>query len=218
MTEAGAHRAPDLVWYAGYGSNLCAERFRCYLEGGIPPGLTRPNRGARDPAPPRADRPLDLRHRLYFAGHAERWGGAPCFVDTVESPDSTTRARAYLITWGQFEDVVAQENGRSTAALDLDPMDHAPGSGISLGPGRYEHLLCLGTIGASPVVTVTSPQPMTAARLGAPSPAYLNVMIAGLRQSHAMRDDAIIAYLGSVRGCSEERVVSALAALSQSEG
>lgn len=206
-----------MVWYAGYGSNLCAERFRCYLAGGIPPGLTRPSRGARDTAPPRADRPLDIPHRLYFAGHAEPWGGAPCFVDTVISPDSTTRARAYLITWGQFEDVVAQENGRSTTSLDLDPKDLAAGSSISLGPGRYENLLCLGTIDGNPVVTITSPRPMTEAELGAPSPAYLNVMIAGLRESHALRDDAIVTYLGVVPGCSEDLVVSVLAPRDESE-
>jgi hypothetical protein len=46
---------------------------------------------------------------------------------------------------------------------------------------------------------------------GAPSPAYLKVMIAGLREAHAMRDDAIVAYLGSTPGCSEGLVVSALA-------
>ncbi|HEX4162369.1 MAG TPA: hypothetical protein VHZ05_07725, partial [Acidimicrobiales bacterium] len=82
MTEPGAQREPGLVWYAGYGSNLCADRFRCYLEGGIPPGLTTSCRGARDTTDPRSDRPLDIPHRLYFAGIAKGWGGSPCFIDT----------------------------------------------------------------------------------------------------------------------------------------
>ncbi len=36
-------------------------------------------------------------------------------------------------------------------------------------------------------------------------------MIDGLRESHKMRDDAIVAYLGAAPGCSEELVADALA-------
>lgn len=208
-----------MVWYAGYGSNLCAERFRCYIAGGIPPGLARPCRGARDTTLPRGDRPLDIDHRLYFAGFAKPWGGAPCFIDTVESPDTPTHARAYLITWEQFEDVVAQENGRPTSPIDLDRSELNEGRNFRLGPGRYENLLCFGRQDDGfPVVTITSPWTMTAARLGAPSPAYLKVMIAGLRQSHSMSDDAIVAYLAAAPGCSEQLMVSALASANESEG
>jgi hypothetical protein len=208
-----------MVWYAGYGSNLCDERFRCYIAGGIPPGLTRPCRGARDTTLPREDRSLDIDHRLYFAGFAEPWGGAPCFIDTVESPDTPTHARAYLITWEQFEDVVAQENGRPTSPIDLDRGHLTEGRSFHLGPGRYENLLCFGRQdGGFPVVTITSPWTMTDVQEGAPSPAYLKVMIAGLRQSHSMSDDAIVAYLAATPGCSEELVVSALAPANESEG
>ena len=202
-----------MVWYAGYGSNLCAERFRCYIAGGIPPGLTRPSRGARDTRLPREDRALDIDHRLYFAGFARPWGGAPCFIDTVESPGTPTHACAYLITWEQFEDVVAQENGRPTAPIDLDRGDLTEKGSTRLGPGRYENLLCFGRHDDGfPVVTITSARTMSEARLGAPSPAYLTVLIAGLRQSHSMSDDAIVAYLAAAPGCSEQLVVSAFAA------
>jgi hypothetical protein len=219
VTETDRPGTPDLVWYASYGSNLCAERFRCYVAGGIPPGLTRPCRGARDTRPPREDRPLDIDHRLYFAGFAEPWGGAPCFVDTVESPDTPTHARAYLITWEQFEDVVAQENGRPTSRIDLDRGDLGAGFGIRLGSGRYENLLCFGRRDDGfPVMTITSPWTMSDAQLAAPSPAYLKVMITGLRQSHGMSDDAIVAYLAAAPGCSEQLVVSAFAPAEESEG
>jgi hypothetical protein len=207
-----------LVWYAGYGSNLCAERFRCYLEGGIPPGLKRPSRGARDPGPPRADRPLDLPHRLYFAGYAERWGGSPCFVDTVATSDHMTHGRAYLITWGQFEDVVAQENGRPTTPIQLDGCLPENGCIAGLGAGRYQNLLCLGTLDGSPVVTITSARTMKDARLGAPSTSYLKVMIAGLRESRGMRDDAIVDYLGSAPGSSGELVRATLALGEREQG
>ena len=42
MRTSGAEPANEReVFYAAYGSNLCAERFGCYLSGGRPPGLAR---------------------------------------------------------------------------------------------------------------------------------------------------------------------------------
>ena len=207
-----------LVWYAGYGSNLCAERFLCYLAGGAPPGLDRPCRGARDKTPPRADRPLDIPRRLYFAGNSTSWGGAPCFVDTAENPSAPAHARAYLITWEQFEDVVAQENGRSTTPIDLEPGNLAAGRSIRLGTGRYDNLVSLNGFEKDAVVTVTSPWTMAEAPLRPPSPAYLKVVITGLRESHAMADGAIVTYLGAAPGCTEALVRSVLAPAAESEG
>jgi hypothetical protein len=51
---------------------------------------------------------------------------------------------------------------------------------------------------------------MAEAELGAPSSIYLERMIAGLRDSHAMSDEALISYLGSAAGCTEELVSLAL--------
>lgn len=212
MRDTGEPRSSDLVWYAGYGSNLCAERFRCYIAGGVPPGLTQPSRGARDRTLPREDRARDIPFRLYFAGSSMSWGGSPAFVDTVPDRDRPTRTRAHLITWGQFEDVVAQENGRrTTSPIDLDPDALTEGRSVRLGPGRYQNLLCLGRLDGFPVVTITSPWTLADAELGAPSTAYLKVMIAGLRESHAMDDDEIVDYLGSAPGCSEALAAAALA-------
>src|SRR6185437_8200832 len=156
-------------------------------------------------------------HRLYFAGYAGGWGGAPCFVDTAQSPGTRTLARAYLITWGQFEDVVAQENGRPTTPLDIEPADLTAGFSVLVGRGRYENVLCVGRLDEFPVVTITSPGTMTGAQLGAPSSAYLQVMIAGLRESHALRDDEIVAYLGAAPGCSEELATPPLALRAERE-
>ena len=44
----------DPVWYVAYASNLCADRLRCYLAGGRPPGSRRTYQGGRDPSPPTA--------------------------------------------------------------------------------------------------------------------------------------------------------------------
>jgi hypothetical protein len=201
-----------MVWYASYGSNLSAERFGCYIVGGTPRRATRPCRGARDTTPPRQDRPLTVPYRLYFAGTSKTWGGAPSFIDIVESPATQARVRAYLITWDQFEDVVAQENGRGvTSPIDPALGDLAVGRSHPLGLGRYENLLCVGRDGDAPVLTFTSPKTMAQAELGAPAPEYLRTMIDGLRESHKMRDDEITAYLGAAPGCSEELVAHALA-------
>jgi hypothetical protein len=201
-----------MVWYASYGSNLCAERFRCYLEGGAPRGAAHPCRGARDTTAPVRDGPLELPYRLYFAGTSKTWGGAPCFIDIVESRATPARARAYLITWGQFEDVVAQENGRAvTSPIELALDDLAVGRAHSVGSRRYENLLFVGRHDGAPVLTITSPWTMADAQLAAPAPRYLRTVIDGLRESHDMGDDIITAYLGAAPGCSEQLVADALA-------
>ncbi len=56
------------VWYVSYGSNMSGARLTAYLEGGVPPGGTRANPGARDDSPPRRSVPVDLPGALYFAG------------------------------------------------------------------------------------------------------------------------------------------------------
>jgi hypothetical protein len=110
----GPHKLPPsddhLVWYAGYGSNLLRARFDCYINGGTPAGSTRTYTGCRDKTPPRADRQVKLPHQLYFADRSEAWGGAVAFISPTPS-NATTFARMYLITYGQFNDVVRQENG-----------------------------------------------------------------------------------------------------------
>lgn len=201
-----------MVWYASYGSNLCAERFLCYLQGGRPAGASRRYTGARDKTPPKRDRSLEVPYRLYFAGVSTTWGGSPCFIDTEQSHAAPARARAYLITWEQFEDVVAQENGRPGASIDLDLDGLDEGASVRVGPGRYENMLCTGRFDDVPVLTFTSPWTMADAEIGAPAPAYLSMLVTGLRESHKLSDDALVAYLGAAPGCSEDLVTSVLAA------
>jgi hypothetical protein len=150
---------------------------------------------------------------LYFAGSSKEWGGAPCFIDIAENAATPALARAYLITWGQFEDVVAQENARATTPIELPRSELVEGFSTALGLARYDNLLCVGHMEGSPVLTFTSPWAMADAKPGpsAPSAAYLKMLISGLRESRAMTDDALVAYLGAAPGCSEDLVVSALA-------
>ena len=116
-----------LVWYASYGSNLSEERFACYIAGGRPRGASRTFAGARDASPPRDSVALELPHQLYFSGESRIWGGSPAFVDREPSDGVVALARGYLIGWDQFEDVIAQENGRPSSSIEIDDDLLVPG-------------------------------------------------------------------------------------------
>jgi hypothetical protein len=200
---------PRRVWYASYGSNLNAERFTCYLSGGRPAGSSRDYEGARDKRPARRTVALEMRYPLYFAGTSKTWGGSPAFID-ASTPSGRTFGRGYLVTWEQFEDVVAQENGRSSGLIAIGDEKLEPGFSRQIGPGRYELLVCTGRMEGCPVVTFTSPQAVADAEIGAPTPAYLAMLVGGLRETHRLTDEAIVDYLGSAPGCAPEQVLAAL--------
>src|SRR5262245_47282713 len=110
----------DPVWYLAYGSNLSAARFTCYLRGGRPPGALRSYEGCRDRSPAARDVGLRLPGRLTFGGVSTVWGGALAFHD--RRAEGSLAARAYLVTFGQFSDVVAQEARRPVTG-DLVPTE-----------------------------------------------------------------------------------------------
>jgi len=199
-----------LVWYASYGSNLNAERFTCYIAGGRPSGATRTYVGARDKSPPLDAVALEISYQLYFSGESRVWGGSPGFIDTKPVDGVVGRARAYLIGWDQFEDVVAQENGRPSASIEIDDHDLVPGFSRQIGSGRYENLLCTERLNDLPVVTFTAPWSMSEVTPGAPSAGYLAMLIAGLREAHDLSDEELTSYLGSAPGCSRAAVMEAL--------
>jgi hypothetical protein len=201
------------VYYASYGSNLSFARFACYLRGGKPPGASRNFNGARDRALPSDSIALTIGHRLYFTGISKIWGGAPAFIDTTSTSEHGALARAYLITWEQFEDVVAQENGRHTAPIDIEETELNDGFSRCIGPGRYENLLCVGRQNGHPIATFTAPWSLSDIQPAEPAPAYLAMLIGGLRQSHSLDDTAITDYLTAALGCTEELAGAALALL-----
>jgi hypothetical protein len=207
-----------LIWYASYGSNLSADRFACYLAGGRPSGATRTYVGARDNAPPLDAVALEISYQLYFAGESRVWGGSPAFLDTNPVDGVVGLARAYLIGWDQFEDVVAQENGRSSASIEVDDQDLVPGFSRAIGSGRYENLLCTERLDDMPVVTFTAPWSMTEVIPGAPSAGYLAMLIAGLREAHHLSDEELTSYLGSAPGCSRDAVMDAFKLVGRGEG
>ncbi len=198
------------MWYASYGSNLNAERFACYITGGRPLGATRTHVGARDRTPPLDAVAREMSYQLYFSGESRIWGGSPAFIDAEPVDGVVGLARAYLIGWDQFEDVVAQENGRPSTPIEIDDHDLVPGFSRQIGSGPYENLLCTERLNDMPVVTFTAPWSMSDVTPAAPSAGYLAMLIAGLREAHDLSDEELTSYLGSAPGCTRDAVMDAL--------
>lgn len=158
----------DPVWYVAYGSNLLRERFLCYVTGGTFMG--REHRGCADPTPPRDEFGLVLPFERYFAHHSSFWGGGVAFLD-VYTPGETV-ARAYLMTRGQFADLLAQENGWRTRHWEER--------------GWYRMTLGLGDDGQGvPLMTFTEYERSRPTR---PSGPYLDVIRRGEAEVDALPD------------------------------
>lgn len=201
-----------LVWYVAYGSNLSASRFSCYLRGGRPTGAAVTYPGARDHSPPRDGKALWIPGVVYFATRSRAWGGGRALYD----PDApgTAAARAYLITAGQFADIVAQEMYRAPAT-DLDLSEVTTTGRAQIGDGRYETLIRLAHDEGAPMVTFTAPWGIQDVPLLSPSARYLQTLGHGLREAHGCDHQAAARYLASLPGAREawttEQITSLLA-------
>ena len=187
----------DLVWYVSYGSNMSAGRFSCYLAGGRPPGAARRYPGARDPRPPRGRQGVWLPGVIYFAMRSAVWGGGRALYDP--EPAGTAAARAWLITAGQFSDVVAQEMHREPGT-DLDLTALAITGRLKAGDGHYETLLGAGELDGAPMVTFTAPWRLRDVTPTSPSGAYLRMLGQGLREAHGWDAQAAGRYLAGLPG------------------
>ncbi|MFI0895202.1 histone deacetylase [Streptomyces sp. NPDC020983] len=192
---------------------MCAERLRCYLAGGRPPGASRAYPGARDPRMPARSRPVELPGALYFATHSPVWQGGRAFYDP--GAPGTAWARAHLLTAGQLSDIAAQEMyGPPGRDLDLTPV-LATGR-HALGPGRYETLVHAGELDGHPLLTLTAPWHLDDVAPVPPSAAYLRIIAAGLREAAAWDSAAIARYLATRPGAAGHwtpaRVARAVAA------
>ncbi|MEU1863248.1 histone deacetylase [Streptomyces gardneri] len=211
---------PLRVWYAAYGSNTHAERLGYYLAGGRPPGAARVFPGCRDPRGPAASVALLLPGRVYFATESSVWGGGRAFYDPAAA--GTAWGVAYLLTAGQFSDIAAQEMYRPPGT-DLDLTEVLATGRCSLGPGRYETLVCCGFLdGAAgdgegeglPVLTFTAPAEGERSEPRPPSAAYLRHLAAGLQRTGAWRPDEVAGYLAGCPGAAGHWTPQAVADLS----
>jgi len=106
----------QLLWYAGFGSNLNDNRFARYIDGGSLPGLSRHHPGCRDRTPPRQAVTCIADGRMRFTGQVEAWGSGGGVSSFEPSEGRSVILRAFLITSQQMVDVLLQENR-------LDPSD-----------------------------------------------------------------------------------------------
>lgn len=165
------------VWYAAYGSNLHHARLGFYLRGGRPAGGRRTYPGCRDGQEPVRTLPVMLPGQLYFALESSAWSGGTAFYDP--EGEGETPARVYLLTTGQFSDIVAQEMHRPPGA-DLDLAKVLAEGRDERGPGRYETLVCPGALDGHPAVTFTAPWRMHEVRTRPPAASYLRWLASGL--------------------------------------
>jgi hypothetical protein len=168
----------EFVWYVGYGSNLCRERFLCYIRGGQYNLGGSYAQGCDDKTLPREDKTIELPYRLYFARESSGWGqGGVAFisVDEEKDPEKWTLARMWKITGEQFEQVRQQE-----------------------GASWYNHIISLGKDGEGiPVLTITNSVNQT---LNPPSKDYLSTIVIGLIESYKLSADDVYRYLHRKEG------------------
>jgi hypothetical protein len=181
------------VWYVAYASNLSRRRFQAYLQGGRPDGSRREYTGCRDASPPRDSRAMRLPGALWFAGSSTVWGGGLAFYDP--SAQGVVLARAYLLSFGQFSDVVAQE-ARLEGGADLLRDD---GGRLVALSSVYDKILELTPHDGVPVMTMTARTGSTGPPV-APSAAYLTTIFAGLADGFGLDPEGQVDYLLHARG------------------
>ncbi len=200
----------DLVWYVAYGSNMRAARFGCYISGGRPRGARRTYLGCRDQSPPRRDVGIHLAGGLTFAGRSSVWGGGMAFYNP--HTDGELAARAYLLTFGQLSDVVAQEARRPVGS------DLALSSGVdrrwAVQSHVYETLLYVDDREGLPMFTITSLQNL---KPTTPSAPYLRTMLDGLGEAFGWTADERVHYLLRAPGVTPAWTASRLVELCDGE-
>ncbi|MEV3873611.1 histone deacetylase [Streptomyces sp. NPDC049906] len=200
----------ERVWYASYGSNTDTERLRHYLVGGRPPGAARSCPGCRDPRPPERSVPVLLPGGLYFATESPLWTGGSAFYD----PDAGGElwARAHLLGVQQFSDIAAQEMHRPPGT-DLDLSTVLRDGRHPLGPGRYETLLCPGSLEGLPVLTFTASWHSGDVEVTAPTAGYLRHLARGLLATGVWDVPAVARYLSRAPGAAGRWTPREVAAL-----
>ena len=188
------------VWYACYGSNIRAQRFLCYINGGTPPGAVRNFTGCSDKSRPKDSRPFKINREMYFAKNSVTWnGGGICFLKPEKDENADTLGRIYLINSGQFKDLVRQElKFEGTIEIDFDELMEK-GSYNCMTNGRYGLLLYLGEIDGKPVVTFTS-EKILKDEINQPNMAYLSTIVRGLREIYDLTNSEIKDYLRTKEG------------------
>jgi hypothetical protein len=143
---------------------------------------------------------------LTFAGRSTVWGGGIAFYNPDR--DGELAARAYLLTFGQLSDVVAQE-ARRPPGSDL-ALDSSVDGRWAARSHVYETLLHVGDRDTLPMFTITSLQNLEPTP---PSAAYLRTMLDGLGEAFSWTADERVRYLLRAAGVTPAWTASQLAEL-----
>ncbi|MBP5264672.1 MAG: hypothetical protein J6Z33_09915 [Lachnospiraceae bacterium] len=200
----------EMVWYVCYGSNLLEERFLCYVRGGVIPGNTLSERGAKDTSLPVRSEKCTIDHELFFSTPSKKWfGSGVAYVNPKRIKQGRkggasklltcglTLGRRYLITLEQFLDVVRQEN---SLPADCDiPIDFtklkSKGSQIVLPGTYYGRLLYLGDVDGYPSYSFTCIPDMSKMERAPLFGPYYDVIASGLKETFQLNDKEIAEYL-----------------------
>ncbi len=203
-----------LVWYVAYGSNTSEERFLKYFTGDLSGSGVR-TKTMKDPRPPEESEPTMMPHRLYFGGTYLAWGGTSgLFLETANKSDArdVTYARQYLISWEQCQWLMRAEN--VTAGMPDRDEDYPTIAlselkrGSLAGPPSMPYGLWRlhkdgpsrpGHAGPIPRITLSGRNRPDSYR--APSDAYLEVIVRGLREAWpALTDREVLDYFTDFEG------------------
>ncbi|WP_188454222.1 hypothetical protein [Virgibacillus oceani] len=186
------------VWYVSYGSNLCEDRFMCYINGDRPLGSDQRETGCHDKTPPKASRKAAIPYPLYFAKEQSKWGiGGVAFIGHDQNVYETTIGRMFLITDEQFSEVVSQENNKRKLRINFSSVIARGYQQIT--DGWYGRIIYLGDKEGYPMFTFTSNAPMDKYLYNKPSSAYLSTIANGLLEL-GLGHSEIIDYFYGKRG------------------
>ena len=175
MREPWDSKGSDRVWYAGYGSNLSAERFACYIKGGVCKENGNPYVGCTDKTLWSESCLRDYPGRMYFGQKSGSWEGkGVAFYDPAQP--GVTHMRLYQISRAQLHEVQAQEG---------------------LSPNWYGRLVTLGVHeDGCPIYTFTSE---VRHEHNAPSETYLDLIRDALTKECGKTESEADAYLDKCR-------------------
>ena len=162
----------DEIWYACYGSNLSADRFRLYIEGGYFELTGRSYSGCRNKE---LWKDTDFRSfpgRLYFGNNSGTWfNTGVAFYE--QKNDYRTYMRLYKITWEQLLDLQTQEGASAN---------------------WYGKRICLGIHeDGCPIYTITSE---TKRKENKPHELYIQLMKEALIEECGVEAKMVKRYLG----------------------
>ncbi|MEI6633384.1 MAG: hypothetical protein WCP22_06130 [Chlamydiota bacterium] len=177
----------EYVWYVGYGSNLCKDRFLWYLDGKQRTffGVDLESwEGCRDKEWLGESVECKIRYPLYFANMSKKWRGAVAFLDCNHFNEKyLTYGRMWKIASEQLEDIWEKEGKGDKWYNALVPLP-------------------IESPDKRPVYTITHAGHIKNA---VPANAYIQVMACGLKESHQLDDEEIIRYLLSLQGIKRRR-------------